>query len=176
MAGMWSRLTNSRSNVLPGPSKTKPQEFENTEKSSIGNIVNLEPDHKEDKTAPLYLLSLKAHPAILHAFVRIAGLSGALAVCLGAYGFHVFRHKEGVTDELKLEFEIANKFHFFHSLALLAVPLVRKPIWTGILMLLGIFLFCGSSYYHCITGNEEIIQLTPYGGQVLIFAWISMAF
>lgn len=59
-------------------------------------------------------------------FVRIAGLSGALAVSLAAYGAHKKYPKDQI-NELKAVADSANKMHFFHSLALLAVPLCRNP-------------------------------------------------
>jgi len=41
---------------------------------------------------------------------RLAGLSGAAAVGLGAYGAHVLAAgKEGVTEEQKKAFEVANR-------------------------------------------------------------------
>ena len=42
--------------------------------------------------------------------VRLAGLSGAAAVGLGAYGAHVLNvAKEGVTEEQRKAFEVANR-------------------------------------------------------------------
>ena len=41
---------------------------------------------------------------------RLAGLSGAAAVALGAYGAHVLNvAKEGVTEEQRKAFEVANR-------------------------------------------------------------------
>lgn len=61
-----------------------------------------------------------------HHFVRLAGLSGASAVILGAIGSHKL-HPAHEKDETKTIFETANRFHFFHSLALLSVPFARYP-------------------------------------------------
>lgn len=107
-------------------------------------------------------------------FIRIAGLSGAAAVSLGAYGSHAFLNKKDVDQRLKNTFEIANKYHFLHTLALLAVPLTSRPMLTGTLMTGGIVLFCGSTYYHALTDNQSVRRVTPYGGFLLIFAWLSM--
>lgn len=85
-----------------------------------------------------------------HPMLRIAGLSGASAVILGAYGAHglwlfpqilsstalELNHsslraglsKKDVDAEFKQVFETANKYHFLHSLALMGVPLCRKPL------------------------------------------------
>lgn len=70
---------------------------------------------------PLWELARKPGP-----FVQIAGFSGATAVILGAYGAHKKYPKDRV-DELKPIYETANKFHFFHSLALIGVPMCRSP-------------------------------------------------
>lgn len=70
---------------------------------------------------PLWKLAAERGP-----FVRIAGLSGASAVALGAYGAHKKYPKDKV-DQLKPIFETANRFHFISSLALLAIPLCRRP-------------------------------------------------
>ena len=106
---------------------------------------------------------------------RLAGLSGAAAVALGAYGAHVLSvSKEGVTEEQRKAFEVANRYHLIHSVALLGVPLVRKPSLTGFLMVGGIAVFCGTTYYHAFTGDRQFRQFTPYGGILLIAAWLSM--
>jgi uncharacterized membrane protein YgdD (TMEM256/DUF423 family) len=108
-------------------------------------------------------------------FIRLAGLSGALAVAFGAYGAHVFR--VGKSDEqLKHTYETGNRYHFLHTLALLGVPLTRKPLLVGSLMSVGMLLFSGSCYFHALTGSTAIRQVTPYGGMLLIAAWVAMIF
>lgn len=71
-------------------------------------------------------------------FVRLAGLSGASAVIMGAYGKHIFAKFPNSEDktEARTVFETANRFHFLHSFALLAMPLVRKPLLVGMKLLL----------------------------------------
>lgn len=60
-------------------------------------------------------------------FVRLAGLSGAAAVILGAYGAHRPFPENSEVDLRKI-FETANRYHFFHTIALLGVPLSRSPV------------------------------------------------
>jgi len=106
-------------------------------------------------------------------YVRLAGLSGASAVILGAIG----SHKLGAVQdkgETKTIFETANRFHFFHSLALMGVPLTKHPILTGTLMLTGTILFSGILYYRAFTGDKRFARFAPIGGTCLIAAWISM--
>ncbi|XP_059474065.1 transmembrane protein 256 homolog [Neocloeon triangulifer] len=107
-------------------------------------------------------------------FVRIGGLSGAASVGLGAYGAHSLLLKEDVSDERKRAFSTANQYHFLHSLALLAVPLCRRPVLSGSLMLSGLVLFCGPCYHFALTGETTIKPVTPYGGILLIVAWLSL--
>lgn len=55
-------------------------------------------------------------------FIKIAGVSGALAVILAAYGAH--GHKmAGDPETLKT----GNLIHFYHTLVLLAIPLCKRP-------------------------------------------------
>lgn len=60
-------------------------------------------------------------------FIRIAGVSGASAVAINAYYTHYHKSHPLKDPELKQIFEKTSKFHFVHSLALVAVPLVRRP-------------------------------------------------
>ena len=62
-------------------------------------------------------------------FVRLAGLSGATAVIMGAYGKHNLTKIHDIHEQIeaKAVFETANRFHFLHSFALLAMPLARRP-------------------------------------------------
>ncbi|XP_076324128.1 transmembrane protein 256 homolog [Tachypleus tridentatus] len=93
---------------------------------------------------------------------------------MGAYGAHAFYPRKDVPDELKQVFETANRYHFLHSLALLAVPLTRKPVLVGTLLLLGMGIFCGSCYIYALTGNKSAGKFTPYGGNLLILGWLTM--
>jgi uncharacterized membrane protein YgdD (TMEM256/DUF423 family) len=104
-------------------------------------------------------------------WIRLAGISGAIAVGMGAYGAHGLKN---VTPEQRAVFETANRYHFIHTLALLAVPMTNRPETVGILLLLGIAVFSGTCYAHGITGDDKIIRFTPYGGMALIFAWLAM--
>lgn len=54
-------------------------------------------------------------------WIVLAGVSGALAVALAAYGSH------GLEGDavLKGQFATANRFHMWHTLALIGAALVR---------------------------------------------------
>lgn len=79
---------------------------------------------------PLWQLAQESGP-----FVRLAGISGAAAVVLGAMGAHRTFPETDAKEDLKKIFETANRFHFLHTLALVTVPLCRRPyivsnLWT----------------------------------------------
>ncbi|CAG9804713.1 unnamed protein product [Chironomus riparius] len=111
-------------------------------------------------------------------FIRLAGFSGATAVILGAYGAHKPWAKDPnkPNRDPKAIFETANRYHFFHSIALLATPLTKRPYLTGSLMLAGMTLFSGTCYYAALTNDERYNRLAPFGGTLLILGWISLMF
>ncbi|XP_033637795.1 transmembrane protein 256 homolog [Asterias rubens] len=107
-------------------------------------------------------------------FIRIAGVSGFLAVALGAYGSHgLKKHVDAKTFET---FQTANRYHFIHTLALLAVPMTRHPMMVGWLLAVGMLGFCGTCYYSALTGTTTFNRFTPYGGMTLMAGWLAMAF
>uniref|UniRef100_A0A0A9Z1P3 UPF0451 protein C17orf61 n=2 Tax=Lygus hesperus TaxID=30085 RepID=A0A0A9Z1P3_LYGHE len=107
-------------------------------------------------------------------FVRAAGVSGALAVILGAYGAHTILPDKEKDEVAKRTFQTANTYHSMHSLALLGVPLCRYPAISGSLFTLGLFMFCGTCYYSSITGDNRLRKLTPIGGTCFILGWLAM--
>ncbi|XP_028164516.1 transmembrane protein 256 homolog isoform X1 [Ostrinia nubilalis] len=118
---------------------------------------------------PLWELAQEAGP-----FVRLAGLSGAAAVVLGAMGAHRTFPETDTKEDLRKIFDTANRFHFLHTLALMTVPLCRRPYVAGAFFVAGMGLFCGTCYYHAFTGDKCFRRLTPIGGSCLILGWIAM--
>uniref|UniRef100_A0A674JTD4 Transmembrane protein 256 n=1 Tax=Terrapene triunguis TaxID=2587831 RepID=A0A674JTD4_9SAUR len=98
---------------------------------------------------------------------RVGALSGAGAVGAAAYG----AHGAGGSGL----YETANRYHFLHSLALLAVPHCRRPLLAGALLTSGMGLFCGPLYYHAWSGDPTFNKAAPYGGSLLILGWLTMA-
>ncbi|MBE2288447.1 MAG: DUF423 domain-containing protein [Chitinophagaceae bacterium] len=111
-------------------------------------------------------------------------LLAALAVILGAFGAHAL--KALVTPEKLLVFETGVRYHFYHSLALLATgsiyshfPAKQLRLSTG-LFITGIALFSGSLYamvFVSINGGSlgPLGIITPIGGLFFIAAWIMLA-
>ena len=113
-------------------------------------------------------------------FITLASLSGMFAVMLGAFGAHALKAR---LDEYSLGvFETAVQYHFYHSLALLAVGMLAlsQPQTTllkssGWLFFLGILVFSGSLYILSITGMRWLGAVTPLGGLAFIGGWACLA-
>ncbi|MBS4072080.1 MAG: DUF423 domain-containing protein [Algoriphagus sp.] len=114
--------------------------------------------------------------------LTIAGISGALAVGLGAFGAHGLEPiliKYGRLDT----FETAVSYHFYHTLGLLGLGILAmiKPEWKGLSlaawgMLLGILIFSGSLYILSLTGITWLGAITPIGGVGFILGWLALAY
>ncbi|MEJ2532811.1 MAG: DUF423 domain-containing protein [Halioglobus sp.] len=113
-------------------------------------------------------------------FITLASLSGMLAVMFGAFGAHALRAR--LDDYAMGVFETAVQYHFYHSLALLAVGIVAlsQPQTvllksSGWLFLIGILVFSGSLYLLGITGVRWLGAVTPLGGLAFIGGWACLA-
>nr|XP_033781031.1 transmembrane protein 256 isoform X3 [Geotrypetes seraphini] len=85
-------------------------------------------------------------------FLRVGAVSGALAVAAGAYGAH--GQRLSVQDDYQKElYSTANKYHFLHSLALLAVPQCRKP-----LLILQRLYFYLKKYFWLASPSEDNVE------------------
>ena len=112
----------------------------------------------------------------------LAGISGALAVGLGAFGAHGLEPiliQNGRLDT----FETAVSYHFYHTLGLLGLGILAliKPEWKGLSlaawgMSLGILIFSGSLYILSLTGINWLGAITPIGGVGFILGWLALAY
>jgi uncharacterized membrane protein YgdD (TMEM256/DUF423 family) len=113
-------------------------------------------------------------------FITLASLSGMLAVAFGAFGAHALRGR--LDDYAQGVFQTAVQYHFYHSLALLAVGLIalNQPHTallrnSGWLFFVGIFVFSGSLYLLSVTGVRWLGAITPIGGLAFIAGWGCLA-
>ncbi|HLP27957.1 MAG TPA: DUF423 domain-containing protein [Candidatus Didemnitutus sp.] len=107
--------------------------------------------------------------------ILAAGISGALAVAVGAIGAHAL---EGYLDAHAMEtYTKAATYHFYHTLALLGVGIYAKHrpstmlTWSGRLFIIGMVLFSGSLYLLALTGIRQLGMITPLGGVAFIAGW-----
>ncbi len=110
----------------------------------------------------------------------MAGVSGFLAVALGAFGAHGLKNR--LSAEMMAVYETAVQYHFYHTFALLAVGLLlqfgvqhaglRAAAW---LFTLGMVLFSGSLYALALSGVKVLGAITPLGGLMFLIAWACLA-
>lgn len=115
-------------------------------------------------------------------YIIIAGIMGAIAVILGAFGAHGL---EGKLSEVQIAtYKTGVQYHFYHTFAILAcvcVGLIRPHRLfrsAALSFTIGIFLFSGSLY---LLSCRELIglsswkwlgPLTPIGGLGFIIGWV----
>lgn len=109
--------------------------------------------------------------------IRLAGLFGALAVLMGAFGAHSL--KERLTPDLLVVWNTAAHYHLVHSAVLLALALVgardarvRLPF---LLIATGVVIFSGSLYALALSGIRPLGAVTPVGGVLMVAGWVSVA-
>ncbi|MFD2742501.1 MULTISPECIES: DUF423 domain-containing protein [Sphingobacterium] len=115
--------------------------------------------------------------------ILTAAFFGMVAVILGAFGAHGL---EGKVSNSQLEtWETANRYHFYHTLALLFLSTFSRAKSQSIRLsfiafTVGIFLFSGSLY---LLSTRELIgitqinilgPITPVGGLFFIIGWIGL--
>ena len=65
---------------------------------------------------------------IVSPFVRLAGISGAAAVILGAIGAHKISQDETIPQRFKTTFENGNRYHLIHSVRSLFLKISKKKL------------------------------------------------
>jgi uncharacterized membrane protein YgdD (TMEM256/DUF423 family) len=111
--------------------------------------------------------------------IALAGfVLGALAVALGAFGAHALKNLLALSGRTET-YELAVKYHFYHSLVLLALAALQPQVgenkarWSARLILLGTLLFSGSLYLLAIFETKAVVFVTPVGGTLLIAGWLT---
>lgn len=110
----------------------------------------------------------------------LAGVFGALAVGIGAFGAHALKPMLAEAGRLDT-FETAVKYQFFHVLALFGVAILRLHLhyrlllYAGYCFLLGTLLFSGSLYIISIWPSLSFLGIvTPFGGISFIAGWVCL--
>lgn len=109
--------------------------------------------------------------------LAIGAIFGALAVSIGAFGAHAL--KPLLIEYGRLDtFELAVKYHFYHTLALFVSGWImekfpgRLPRLSAMAFISGIILFSGSLYLLSLTNITKVAIVTPFGGVFFIGGWI----
>jgi uncharacterized membrane protein YgdD (TMEM256/DUF423 family) len=118
--------------------------------------------------------------------VVFAGISGCLAVILGAFGAHYLTERMKLSPEDMHPYETAMHYQLAHTLAILGVFSVKDkfPAYNrtiGIFFMLGIILFSGSLYLMTMGKafgfdiKSVAGPVTPLGGMCFILGWALLA-
>lgn len=111
--------------------------------------------------------------------IKIAALSGALSVLIGAFGAHGLEDLLFANDRVDT-FETAVKYQFYHSLAMLLIGIlmqtnqVKYLTWAANLFVFGIVVFSGSLYVLSLTNFTLLGAITPIGGLFFVFGWLAL--
>jgi uncharacterized membrane protein YgdD (TMEM256/DUF423 family) len=107
--------------------------------------------------------------------LRIAAITGFLAVALGAFGAHNLRELLEANHRTEI-WEKAAHYHLVHAVVLLVLAL--RPTVTRLSFTLfgvGIVIFSGSLYLLAVTNIRWLGAITPIGGACLIAGWLTLA-
>ena len=115
-------------------------------------------------------------------FSLIGTLMVVLAIGLGAYGAHGLEDAFSKTPRMEKAWGNAVDYQMFHGLALfilgiLTIEQKKSKLWllAGILITIGLILFCFSIYGWVFGGPQGLIMITPFGGFSFMFAWVLLA-
>lgn len=115
------------------------------------------------------------------AWLRLASILGALAVGLGAFGAHGLKGRLETLQTTAI-YHTAVQYHFYHTLALLAVALLLLQGRSGSALAvagwsftLGVLIFSGTLYGLALSGIKWLGAITPIGGVAFIVGWIALA-
>ena len=116
------------------------------------------------------------------AWLTVSGISGFLAVALGAFGAHGLQARlDGVADGAKrlAWWQTAAQYQLLHALALAVVALViaRAPQarFAGVAFTFGTLLFSGSLYAMALGAPRWLGAVTPFGGLGFLAGWAVVA-
>ncbi|PHQ36102.1 DUF423 domain-containing protein [Rhodopirellula bahusiensis] len=114
----------------------------------------------------------------------VAGLAGASAVGIGAFGAHGlpgFLEQSGLDPDTIArrveQFETGARYHLAHAIVLLALAIAPLR-WSGwlrairALMVAGLVFFSGSLYLLVLTNTPVMGAITPIGGVCWIVGWL----
>ncbi len=104
-----------------------------------------------------------------------ASISGLLSVGLGAFGAHALKAILTATGRSET-YELAVRYQFYHTLALLAVGILIEKFpklrTAALLFIIGIVIFSGSLYTLALTNQTMWGAVTPIGGMFLMVGWL----
>ena len=118
----------------------------------------------------------------MNGWLACSGVSGFLAVALGAFGAHGLQARlADVADGAKRLgwWQTAAQYHLVHALALglVAVLVAQLPRarYAGFAFTVGTLIFSGSLYVMALGGPRWLGAVTPLGGLGFLAGWAVLA-
>ena len=99
-----------------------------------------------------------------------AGVLGAIAIALGAFGAHALKARLGEIPEATSWWNTATQYLLIHAVAIGAIPSVRSAfLWS-----VGAVIFSSTLYGLALGGPHWLGAITPLGGIALIIGWLGL--
>ncbi len=102
-----------------------------------------------------------------------AGLLGAIAIALGAFGAHGLKERLASIPEALGWWETATFYLLTHAVAIGAIA--GRSLWPAQLWAAGATIFAATLYAMALGAPRWFGAITPLGGSLLIAGWIILA-
>ena len=102
-----------------------------------------------------------------------AGILGAIAIALGAFGAHALKDRLALIPEAAGWWQTATFYLLTHAVAIGAIS--ARPVWPAWLWAVGSMIFAGTLYAMALGAPRWFGAITPIGGSFLIAAWVVLA-
>ncbi len=102
-----------------------------------------------------------------------AGILGAIAIALGAFGAHGFKDRLALIPEAAGWWQTATFYLLTHAVAIGGIA--GRSVWTGRLWGIGAAIFAGTLYAMALGAPRWFGAITPIGGSLLIAGWVVLA-
>ena len=102
-----------------------------------------------------------------------AGLLGAIAIALGAFGAHGLKDRLALIPEAAGWWQTATFYLLTHVVAIGAIS--ARSVWPAWLWTVGSLIFAGTLYAMALGAPRWFGAITPIGGSFLIAGWVVLA-
>jgi uncharacterized membrane protein YgdD (TMEM256/DUF423 family) len=102
-----------------------------------------------------------------------AGLLGAIAIALGAFGAHGLKDKLALIPEAAGWWQTATLYLLSQAVAIGAIA--GRSVWPARLWAFGAAIFAGTLYAMALGAPRWFGAITPIGGSMLIAGWLVLA-
>lgn len=102
-----------------------------------------------------------------------AGVLGAIAITLGAFGAHGLKDRLALVPEAAGWWQTATSYLLTHAVALGAIQAPTRP--PAVCWAAGAAIFSGTLYAMALGAPRWLGAVTPLGGTLLIAGWVLLA-